>query len=61
MRTPTRIVMLVAGAAAVAGLAFSGAAAAVAAPSPDGMGYDQTCQNGMGYDCGTNTDGMGYD
>ncbi|MFC0112794.1 hypothetical protein [Kibdelosporangium aridum] len=61
MRTQTRIAMVLAGAAAVAGLAISGAATAIAAPGPDGMGYDVACEDGMGYDCGTSTDGMGYD
>nr|WP_157527413.1 hypothetical protein [Kibdelosporangium sp. MJ126-NF4]CEL14655.1 hypothetical protein [Kibdelosporangium sp. MJ126-NF4]CTQ96716.1 hypothetical protein [Kibdelosporangium sp. MJ126-NF4] len=62
MRTPTRIAMLIASVAAVAGLTISGAAAAIAAPGTDGMGYNGECQNGMGYNCGggTSTDGMGY-
>lgn len=61
MRTSPRVAMLLAGTAAVAGLAFSGAATALAAPAPDGMGFDTACHDGMGFDCGTNTDGMGFD
>lgn len=63
MRTQSRIAVLLASTAAVVGLALTGAAAAVAAPSPDGMGFDQVCQDGMGFDCagGVSTDGMGFD
>ena len=63
MRTQSRIAALLVSTAAAVGLALSGAAAAVAAPGTDGMGFDQVCQDGMGFDCvgGLGTDGMGFD
>jgi hypothetical protein len=46
------------------GLALTGAtAAAAAAPSTDGMGFNQVCPDGMGFNCGgggAGTDGMGF-
>lgn len=63
VRTHNRIAVSVTGAIAAAGLALSGAATAVAAPSPDDMGYDRMCSDDMGYDCagGVGTNDMGYD